>query len=404
MQPDPAFELIQLVVVEDADVPLDTGVAEQGGEAAERQVGHPACRVGLGRADVGALQFGREEQPRPTLDGLALQRIVAIAGPHPLGVLEHAQIDARPTRGAGLDLQPWVSSAKLGHETVGGLGLTVHSRPTLPIYRFVQVSVVVPLDVLDADVGDDLVETGADVFERSLLGEIENLLAAPGASSLHGSVGRQQPLGVGPSQIGIEVDHLRFHPQPHLHTVTPHAVGQRSQPLGPHLGIDLPIPQSPRIVAPAREPAVVQNEPLGPDASGGVHQGVDTVEPVIEVNRLPGVHGHRARGAGVAGASTDVAVDGFAKTVQAVSGTRKHHHRRRVAFTRLQADLPRPEELPPGHDGGMPSGSFGRLIHQVHVIAAPGHVDSGHVAAAETETFLSGDHQQGGVVAGAAAP
>ena len=86
-------------------VPLDAEVPEhrRGGPEVQR-VGAPG-RVRGGRGDVAAHELRGHQQRGPALDRLPLQRVVAVAGPDPVGALQDLGVDAGTAGGTALDLQ-----------------------------------------------------------------------------------------------------------------------------------------------------------------------------------------------------------------------------------------------------------------------------------------------------------
>ena len=88
------------------EVPLDAEVAEQRGAGPEVQRVHPAGGVRRRAAPTWApISSGGSSSAGPALDLLALQGVDAVAGPHPVGALQHAEVDPAAAGRAGLDLQ-----------------------------------------------------------------------------------------------------------------------------------------------------------------------------------------------------------------------------------------------------------------------------------------------------------
>lgn len=115
----------------------------------------------------------------PPLDGLTLHRVVAVRGPDSVGAPEDAEVDAAASAGAGLDLQGGVTSLEVVDQAVESLGLSVYPGPVGAVRdaldRFVQVTVVVPLEVVDGVVGDELVQRFQEVGEGILVGEVDDV-------------------------------------------------------------------------------------------------------------------------------------------------------------------------------------------------------------------------------------
>src|SRR5215207_7638786 len=67
---------------------------------------------------------------------------------------------------------------------------------------------------------------------------------------------------------------------------------------GPDRRIDGPVAEGTAVVATAEEPAVVEHEALDAHAGGGVDEGLELLERLVEVDRLPRVEDDRPRSAG----------------------------------------------------------------------------------------------------------
>ena len=104
-----------------------------------------------------------------------------------------------------------------------------------------------------------------------------------------------------PCQVGVQVDHLRLHPEAEFHAQFGHPVHQWMQPVRPDVRVDLPVAEAGVVVAAADEPAVVQHVPLGADLGAVLGQGDQSVQVHVEVHRFPGVQDDRPRGARVGG-------------------------------------------------------------------------------------------------------
>ena len=159
------------------------------------------------------------------------------------------------------------------------------------------------------------------------------------------------------------------------------------------------------VVAAAAEPAVVEDEALDADRGGGVGQPLQVLEVGGEVDRLPGVEHERARAgavarAGPAGARTSERVE----PVEPLGRVHEDDRRRGVGLARREAHLARRERLAAAEHRGVRAGALGQPLDEVLVVAAPRDVRGPHLARAEAEPGRADDHEQGRVVAGAAAP
>ena len=83
-------ELLGLIVVRSSSMPKCPNSAVP---AAKARVWVRCVGMRVRRADVRAEQLRRNEEARPPLDLLSLQRVVAVTGPDPVGPIEDLQID-----------------------------------------------------------------------------------------------------------------------------------------------------------------------------------------------------------------------------------------------------------------------------------------------------------------------
>ena len=218
---------VEFGVVEVEQVPLQAEMAEERGGGAERERVGAAGRVAAGRADVRAHHLGWDQRRCPPLDGLALERVVAVARPHPLGSFEDAEIDPPTAGGATLDLHVGMVAAEQIDEAVhgprlgvgGGAASGVAGRDVHPVH--------VPLEEVDLVVAQQSIESTVDRGERIGPGQVEHELMP----SEHRFVPRrlQGPFGVGAVEVAVGADHLRFDPQAELHAEPADVVDQRSE-------------------------------------------------------------------------------------------------------------------------------------------------------------------------------
>ncbi|GLP67346.1 hypothetical protein TUSST3_39680 [Streptomyces sp. TUS-ST3] len=122
---DPAGEFGAFALARAGQVPFDAEVAEERGAGPEGEVVGAAGGVGAGGADVGADEFGRQEQTGPAVDGLAFQGVVAVAGPDAVGALQDGEVDPSAAAGAGFDLQVRVACAQFVEQGIDGESLAV---------------------------------------------------------------------------------------------------------------------------------------------------------------------------------------------------------------------------------------------------------------------------------------
>ncbi len=126
---------------------------------------------------------------------------------------------------------------------------------------------MVPLEVGDLVLGQHRVETFQDVRVGVRVPEVEDLLL-PGLQR-QPVPAAQDPVRVRAGQVGVGVDHLRFHPQPELQAERADTVDEGVQTLRPDALVDVPVAQARVVGAPVAEPPVVQHVPFRADLGGG---------------------------------------------------------------------------------------------------------------------------------------
>ncbi len=342
--------------------------------------------MGTCRAEVAAQVLRRHEDPCPPLDLLPLERVVRVRGPHTLDALEDPQVDPRPARGTGLDLQARRGGAQLVDQPVDGGDLAVRDR-------LEQVTVVVPLEVGERVLAHEREEAVQHVGVRLRVGQVERALEPPGRRRPV----TEHPVRVGAGECRVGADHLGLDPQAEVHPARVDELDERVQALGPDDGIDRPVPQRPAVVAAAGEPAVVQDEALDPDLGSGVDEPGEHGEVVVEVDGLPGVEHDRA-GAAQGRARADVGVEPRRDPVEPLPGPRGDHPGCGVRLPRRQAHLSGGEQLTEREHRGAE-----RLPVDVDgLVAAPRQVGRPDLARAEGEARRPDDGQEGVVMAGPA--
>ena len=119
--------------------------------------------------------------------------------------------------------------------------------------------------------------------------------------------------------VRVDVDHLRLEPQPELHSQVADSVYEGVQTVGPDVLGNGPIAKPGAIVTAVAEPAVVKDEALDPDSGGPFCELQQSVDVVVEVDRLPHIEGDRPVRVGVLIAGAEEAVESPSHLVQAAS-------------------------------------------------------------------------------------
>ena len=249
-------------------------------------------RVDDRAGQVHAHQFRRDDQSGVSLVREPLERVEAVAGPDAVGAVEDAEVDPRAAGRAALDLQSRVTGLELVEKAVERERVLVHPADAAgPAAGIHEVAVVIPLQVGDRVLVEQGVQSRRDVVVRVRMGEIEDLLLPRRRGQCHPAP--QYPVRMPACQVAVGIDHLGLDPQPELHAEVTDMVDQRMQALRPYVFVDEPIAETGRVVAPAREPAVVEHESFDADVGGGIRESRQLLEGVVEVHGLPRVEGDR---------------------------------------------------------------------------------------------------------------
>ena len=321
----------------DGEVPLDAEVAEHRDARAEVER-DPATGGVHGRArEVGAHHLGRHDEARVALDLQALDRVEGVARPDAVGVLEDPEVDAGAARRARLDLELGVAELERGEQPVERRDVLVHAGPPrVGGAGLEQVAVVVPLEVGDVVVGEQRVEPLEQVLPGAVVREVEHVLLPRGNGQLVASA--EDPVGMPPGELAVEVDHLGLDPEAELHAESAHLLDERPEARGPHALVDEPVAETGGVVTPAPEPAVVEHESLDADRGRALGEGGEGVEVVVEVHGLPGVERHRPRASRMPRARPQLVVEAPRQLVEPVA-PRADRPRGRVRLALGEHDL-----------------------------------------------------------------
>ena len=230
----------------------------------------------------------------PALDRLALQRVVAVARPDAVRVLEHPEVDPTAARGAALDLhaRDAASAARRAGDRArrSGRGRRDGCRAGdrgLRSRLWSHLRKPIGYSVSSAS------RRSEQVGPRLGVREVDHHLVARGdeGSGLRG----EDPVRVRAVEVGVGVDHLRLDPQPEHHPVVDDVVVNGCSPSG-HTSSSTY--QSPR---PAESSRRCLNHPSSrtksstPRLDGVLRQLLQPPEVLVEVDRLPGVEEQLAR-------------------------------------------------------------------------------------------------------------
>ena len=365
------------------------------------------------RAHMLADHLGRHEQRRVALDVRAFDRVYAVRRPDAVGEREDREVDAAAAGRAAFDLQTGMRGFEVMEDAVDGECLPVHGRAAgARRHRLGHVFVVVPLDVVDAEFGDQYVHAAVHIVVGLRVRQVDDLLVA----SLHRqAVGRgaQHPVGVLAVHGRVGVHHLGLEPQAEFHAFGVHVVGKRLErvvSIRPHVLRDPPVAQTPGVVTPAAEPAIVHDEALHAACGGLVGKRLQRAEIMLEIHGLPRVEDHGARFFGHAEFGSPPRVGCAQFGVEARGdlvepfAVRSVQPRRGVALTvvagatlRAQRHFATGERLRAADQSGCVRQAF--RGHQR--IAAPGHVHGVDLAVRETEAGAPHVQQERGIEIGA---
>uniref|UniRef100_A0A6J7ND77 Unannotated protein n=1 Tax=freshwater metagenome TaxID=449393 RepID=A0A6J7ND77_9ZZZZ len=215
-------------------VPFHPEVAEQRGCAAERERVPPPGGVRTRWADVRPDELGGQNERKTALDGLALEWIVAVGGPHALGSRKHPEVYPAAAGRASLDIDPGVATSDLVKKRVDRKRLVMGAGSPRRARALHKVPVHVPLQVRDVVRAQEAIERGQHVLECLRVGEVHHDLIPAERGFI--SPGTENPIGMLSHEIGIGVRHLGLHPDAEPHAQRPDARDQGPQSLGVRIG------------------------------------------------------------------------------------------------------------------------------------------------------------------------
>ena len=312
--------------------------------------------------------LGGDELAGPALDVLTRDGVGHVRGPEALDPLDDPEVDPATSPGAGLPHDMRVTLPEIIKERVERHVLCMGRRgPTVGRAAWLEeVPVVVPLDVVDRELGQDGGDLVPQVLPHLGIGQVEDQLAA--VQQRHPAFRGEDPLGVLPVQSGVGVDHLGLEPEPELQTQAVDVVDEGGEAVRPHVVIDPPVAEARCVVSSSVEPAVVQHEPFGAHLGGQLGDALEPFEAVVEIHSLPDVEGHRLlRRMRRKGALPGV--QRLCRRVEAGTGCGEDHPGHRVGVAGHQHDLAGKKQLAPAD--GRPRRPA--ALHADHGVAAARH-------------------------------
>ena len=294
----PFGELVDILLRFLEQIPFDAHVSEEGRGHAHFLRSGAMRGMRRGSAHVLADHFRRYQQRRVALDVGTFHRVDAVRRPNAIGYFKNAQIDTAAAGGAAFDFQAGVRCLQIGEDAVYGERLRVRCRTAGQRRDFLgDELVVVPLDVVDAQLADELVHRTVNVVVRVRVGQVDDLLGAALHRQTTGG-GLQHPVRMVAEHVGIGVDHFRLEPQAEFEALAVHVVGERLQGLvsvGPDVLRNLPVAEAGGVVTAGAEPAIVHDESFDAAFHGFVGEGGQGVVIVVEVDGFPRVEDDRTR-------------------------------------------------------------------------------------------------------------
>ena len=156
-----------------------------------------------------------------------------------------------------------------------------------------EITVVVPLQIGDRQRIQQRADLPEQVVHHLVPREIQDKLIA--RRRPRAALQMQTPVGMGPIEVAVRIDHLRLDPQAKPHALADHVLSQRRKTFRVLGEVRRPVPQPRPVVMSAMEPAVVQHEPLHPRLGGEICEGLEVLKLVVEIDRFPGIEVHRPR-------------------------------------------------------------------------------------------------------------
>ena len=230
MERDPGGEFAGLAVPERTEIRLDTEMPEHRSRHARRHRHAPPGDVAIGRPDMRAHHLGGEEGRQSALDHEAIERIVRVRGPHPVGQVEDREIGAPAPARTTLDLDRRMRRAEPCEQVVQPEHMRMRPATPIRVAGMAEIAVHVPFEIGDGIVAEQRIDRGEQMVAHCSAPEIEHELMAE--AELRRGRCRQHPFGMRAEEVAVGIDHLGFDPQPELHPERTDMLDQRPEPVG----------------------------------------------------------------------------------------------------------------------------------------------------------------------------
>ena len=211
-------------------------------------------------------------------------------------MLQNAGIGASAARRAAFDFQLRELRFQIVEQPVAGFRLLMQAVSAV-VHRLGDVTIVIPLDVVDAELLDQRRHLPAHMLVGGRIGQIKHILGAVGDvfTVRHRFRRGENPIRMLAGAVGIEVHHFRLEPQAELHAKVVHMLSEIVETVRPDFRIDHPIAEAPGVVTTFVKPAIVKHETFDANACGTVGQLDERGFVMVEIHRFPRVDGERTR-------------------------------------------------------------------------------------------------------------
>ena len=178
------------------------------------------------------------------------------------------------------------------HDPVNSLDVLLPDLATDDRSRLGGVAVHIPLEKINGVVPEQGIEGIEDMGHDLRPSKIQHELIAAFRAGTPGKM--QDPIGMGTIEVGVGVDHLRFHPQAKGHAKAPDLVNDGFQTTGQALRAHRPVPEAGPVIPPGTEPPIINALQLHPDFRSPAREGDLLLLIDIKIADLPAIIEHRA--------------------------------------------------------------------------------------------------------------